>query len=61
MPSDYGVLQMLELPEDGTGGDTLFASAYEVYDRLSPPMKQMIDGLTVLNQACRLALQLRPI
>jgi len=28
-----------------TGGDTLFASAYEAYDLLSKPMQQMLEGL----------------
>lgn len=29
----------------GTGGDTLFASAYEAYDLLSAPMQRMLEGL----------------
>jgi alpha-ketoglutarate-dependent taurine dioxygenase len=28
-----------------TGGDTLFASAYEAYDLLSAPMQRMLEGL----------------
>lgn len=34
---------MKECPN--TGGDTLFASAYEAYDLLSTPMQQMLEGL----------------
>lgn len=44
MPSDYAVLKMRETPP--TGGDTLWASAYEVYDRLSVPMQKFLEGLT---------------
>ncbi|KIV82676.1 hypothetical protein PV11_04770 [Exophiala sideris] len=52
VPSDYAVLHMLDVPKDGCGGDTLWASGYEVYDRLSPPVKNLVDGLnTVQGQA----------
>lgn len=34
VPSDYAMLKIHELPT--TGGDTLWASGYEIYDRLSP-------------------------
>jgi alpha-ketoglutarate-dependent taurine dioxygenase len=29
-----------------TGGDTIFASAYEVYERVSPPMRAFLETLT---------------
>jgi alpha-ketoglutarate-dependent taurine dioxygenase len=35
IPSDYAILQMVDLPADA-GGDTLWASAYEMFDRMSP-------------------------
>lgn len=43
VPADYTLLQMKMCPN--TGGDTLFASAYEAYDLLSAPMQQMLEGL----------------
>ena len=48
MPSDYAVLKMRETPSSG-GGDTLWASAYEVYDRLSTPFQRFLEGLTAVQ------------
>lgn len=48
MPSDYASLQIRTLPE--VGGDTLWASAYEAYDRLSPAMQKILEGLTALHR-----------
>lgn len=47
--SDYAMLKIHTLPE--TGGDTLWASAYEVYDRLSPEMAAFLEGLTATHDA----------
>ncbi|RMZ87061.1 hypothetical protein DV736_g5711, partial [Chaetothyriales sp. CBS 134916] len=44
IPSDYAVLQLKQLPK--TGGDTLWASGYEVYDRISPAYRKFLDTLT---------------
>lgn len=44
IPGDYAVLRMVELP--CTGGDTVWASGYDVYDRLSPPMRAFLSTLT---------------
>lgn len=44
VPCDYGLLSMTTLPR--TGGDTIWASGYTVYDRLSKPMKEFLSGLT---------------
>ncbi|KAF6825046.1 alpha-ketoglutarate-dependent sulfonate [Colletotrichum plurivorum] len=44
VPSDYTLLRMTELPK--TGGDTLWASGYEVYDRISKPLRSFLDTLT---------------
>ncbi|KAK0657864.1 TfdA family taurine catabolism dioxygenase TauD [Cercophora newfieldiana] len=49
VPSDYAMLKIHTLP--ATGGDTLWASGYEVYDRLSKPMQQMLEGLTATHDA----------
>ena len=44
VPSDYAILKMHILPE--VGGDTLWASGYEAYDRLSPALARFLEGLT---------------
>ncbi|KAI5805456.1 putative alpha-ketoglutarate-dependent taurine dioxygenase [Peziza echinospora] len=44
VPADYSVLQIVEKP--ATGGDTLWASGYEVYDRISAPYQKFLEGLT---------------
>ncbi|CZT43405.1 related to taurine catabolism dioxygenase [Rhynchosporium secalis] len=44
VPADYAVLRFEKLPS--TGGDTVWASGYEVYDRLSGPLKAFFGGLT---------------
>ena len=47
-PSDFAMLQIYEMPVEG-GGDTLWASAYEAYDRLTPAYQSFIEGLTAIN------------
>lgn len=49
VPSDYAMLKIHTLPP--TGGDTLWASGYEIYDRLSPAMRTMLEGLTATHDA----------
>ncbi|EJD46694.1 taurine catabolism dioxygenase [Auricularia subglabra TFB-10046 SS5] len=44
VPSDFTLLKMHTIPL--TGGDTLWASGYEAYDRLSPAYKKFVAGLT---------------
>ncbi|KAF5854308.1 hypothetical protein GGP41_007085 [Bipolaris sorokiniana] len=44
VPSDYTCLRLTELPS--SGGDTLWASGYEVYDRLSEPMRKFLEQKT---------------
>ncbi|KAH6646545.1 hypothetical protein BKA67DRAFT_410567 [Truncatella angustata] len=44
VPSDYALLRLTQLPK--TGGDTLWASGYEVYDRISKPLQGFLDSLT---------------
>ncbi|KAL1614755.1 hypothetical protein SLS54_009512 [Diplodia seriata] len=44
IPSDYALLRLTDLPK--TGGDTLWASGYEVYDRLSAPIQKLLESLT---------------
>ncbi|TRM66770.1 hypothetical protein BD626DRAFT_163861 [Schizophyllum amplum] len=49
IPSDYALLKMHTLPK--VGGDTLWASAYEAYDRLSPAYRRFLEGLTAVHNA----------
>ncbi|CDZ97742.1 Taurine catabolism dioxygenase TauD/TfdA [Phaffia rhodozyma] len=46
-PSDYAILKLNVLPT--TGGDTVWASAYEAYDRLSPAFQTFLSGLTATH------------
>ncbi|ROW04919.1 hypothetical protein VPNG_07013 [Cytospora leucostoma] len=49
VPSDYAMLKIHTLPE--TGGDTIWASGYEIYDRLSPALRTLLEGLTATHDA----------
>jgi alpha-ketoglutarate-dependent taurine dioxygenase len=44
VPADYTSLRLTQLPE--TGGDTLWASGYEIYDRFSPAYQKFFETLT---------------
>ncbi|KAL4898551.1 hypothetical protein BDV59DRAFT_190263 [Aspergillus ambiguus] len=44
-PSDYTVFRLIDLPD--TGGDTVFASSCEIYDRISPAYRRFLEGLTI--------------
>ncbi|KAE8827825.1 hypothetical protein HRS9122_09806 [Pyrenophora teres f. teres] len=56
--SDYTSLIMRVVPE--YGGDTVFASAYEVYDRLSAPYQKFLEGLTCTLTAIHPMLRTNP-
>lgn len=43
-PADYTSLRLTTLPK--TGGDTLWASGYEIYDRFSTAYQKFFEGLT---------------
>ena len=43
MPSDYSSLRLTSFPP--TGGDTLWASGYEMYDRISEPFQKFLETL----------------
>ncbi|KAI1179928.1 putative alpha-ketoglutarate-dependent sulfonate dioxygenase [Nemania sp. FL0916] len=47
-PPDFTSLRMTEIPR--TGGDTLFASCYELYDRLSEPYQKFFESLTATHE-----------
>lgn len=42
------MLKIVTPPEDA-GGDTIWASGYEAYDRLSPALKKLAEGLTATH------------
>ncbi|KAH8601224.1 hypothetical protein B0O99DRAFT_608360 [Bisporella sp. PMI_857] len=44
VPSDYAILKLTDIPT--LGGDTLWASGYEVYDRFSPAYQKFLESLT---------------
>ncbi|KAK0621700.1 hypothetical protein B0T17DRAFT_560048 [Bombardia bombarda] len=44
VPADYTSLRLVDLPS--TGGDTLWASGYEIYDLLSEPYQKFLESLT---------------
>ncbi|KAI1337456.1 taurine dioxygenase family protein [Xylariaceae sp. FL0016] len=44
VPADYTSLRLTQLPK--TGGDTLWASGYEIYDSFSKPYQKFFEGLT---------------
>ncbi|KIP07868.1 hypothetical protein PHLGIDRAFT_117738 [Phlebiopsis gigantea 11061_1 CR5-6] len=54
VPSDYAILKVHTLPSFNghvTGGDTLWASGYEVYDRLSPSFAKYLETLEAVHEA----------
>jgi alpha-ketoglutarate-dependent taurine dioxygenase len=46
-PADFSSLRLVQLPK--TGGDTLWASGYEVYDRISKPYQKFLETLTATH------------
>ncbi len=48
-PSRFAILQITECPD--VGGDTMWANAAKAYDELSPPLRDLCDGLTALHDA----------
>ncbi|KAB8254395.1 hypothetical protein BDV32DRAFT_142920 [Aspergillus pseudonomiae] len=46
-PADYSSLRLVQLPK--TGGDTLWASGYEIYDRISKPYRAFLETLTATH------------
>ena len=46
-PPMGSMLYLTEVPPEG--GDTLFASMYRAYDKLSPPIQRLFEGLTAVH------------
>lgn len=44
--ADYSALKIVEQPEEGSGGDTLFANGYALYERFSAKYQEFFEGLT---------------
>ncbi|TMW65268.1 hypothetical protein Poli38472_009435 [Pythium oligandrum] len=48
-PPSYTSFKLLTNPP--VGGDTLWASGYEAYERLTPPFKKFVEGLTAIHSS----------
>lgn len=48
-PSVMAILNMVKCPD--IGGDTMWANMYKAYDELSPPLRDLCQGLTALHDA----------
>ncbi|HEX8304547.1 MAG TPA: TauD/TfdA family dioxygenase [Jatrophihabitans sp.] len=46
-PPQFSLLQLLQVP--ATGGDTMFTNQYLVYEELSAPLRDFLDGLTAIH------------
>jgi taurine dioxygenase len=51
-PPMGSILYLTEVPPDG-GGATLFANMYRAYETLSPPMQEMLRGLTAIHDSAK--------
>jgi alpha-ketoglutarate-dependent taurine dioxygenase len=48
-PPMGSLLYVTGMPDNGVGGDTLFANMYLAYEMLSEPMKALLEGLTAIH------------
>lgn len=48
-PSVMSIMHMVACPE--LGGDTMWANQYLAYDRLSAPLRELVDGLHAVHDA----------
>ena len=55
LPPSFSILYMEKTPT--SGGDTLFANMYAAYDKLSPRMKHVFDGMTASNRRLKTTLK----
>jgi alpha-ketoglutarate-dependent taurine dioxygenase len=48
-PVKFTIFKMITAPS--RGGDTAWVNQYRVYERLSPPLRDLLDGLTALQRS----------
>lgn len=46
VPADYTALKIVQQPDESSGGDTLVANGYALYERFSQPYQKFLEGLT---------------
>lgn len=46
VPASYSALKIFQKPDESSGGDTLYANGYALYERFSKPFQQFLEGLT---------------
>lgn len=46
VPADYSSLKIVEIPENGSGGDTLWANGYALLEKFSPSFREYLETLT---------------
>ena len=51
-PPMGSILHLTVVPPDG-GGDTMFANMYAAYDKLSEPLKKMIETMTAIHDSAK--------
>ncbi|KAF7192304.1 Alpha-ketoglutarate-dependent taurine dioxygenase [Pseudocercospora fuligena] len=51
-PPDYSILKLTKLPK--AGGDTIWASSCEIYDKISPAYRTFLESLTATFSQSRL-------
>lgn len=48
-PIEFTIFKMVTMP--ARGGDTIWTNQYRVYDRLSAPLRELLDNLTAVQQS----------
>ncbi len=51
-PPMGSILHMHVVPPDG-GGDTLFANMYRAFEKLSPPIQRLLEGMTAIHDSAK--------
>lgn len=46
VPASYSALRIVQRPDEASGGDTLYANGYALYERFSKPFQKFLEGLT---------------
>jgi taurine dioxygenase len=48
-PVKFTIFKMVTAPS--RGGDTMWSNCYRLYERLSPPLRELLDGLTTVQRS----------